>query len=452
MEQACVPALAPLKRWERLGLLLLLAGCVAFGVLVEIRSVFLTRRMGDFGCYARGAWAVRTGADLYDVTCDNDWHYNYPPLLAILMVPLADPPRGEDTAGMTPYAVSVAVWYVFSLLCLMVAVHALARALEEKSADPELRHQPHGCRRWWALRCWPILICLAPIGCTLMRGQVNTLVLALLCGLLAGLIRGANFRAGLCLAGAACIKVYPIFLLVYPLWQRNGRCLGGCLAGLFIGLVAIPVAALGPERTLAVYDKYATVLLGPALGRGSDDTRVEELLGVNATWSQAFKVVAHKTIYPDFATRPLHIAPWLHIAHLAVGAALTLLVLLVGRRAQSSATGIVFTVGSLFLLMILLCPICHLHYFTFAVPLIMALVVQRWENQTIIFPGLALTSLFSVFFIANALPQFDEFPELRDFGLAMYAGLLLMGAALWQASRGHKPAPVIEALPARLAA
>src|SRR5262245_38868041 len=109
------------------------------------------------------------------------------------MVPLADPPRGEDTAGMTPYSVSVAVWYIFSVLCLIWAVHALARALEEKSSDPELRGQPHGCRRWWALRCWPILVCLAPIGYTLMRGQVNTLVLALLCGLLAGLIRGANF-------------------------------------------------------------------------------------------------------------------------------------------------------------------------------------------------------------------------------------------------------------------
>src|SRR5262245_42141990 len=195
MEQARVPALAPLKWWERHGVIFLLAACVAFGVLVEIRSVFLTRRMGDFGCYARGAWAVRTGADLYDVTCDNDWHYNYPPLLAILMVPLADPPRGEDTAGMTPYSVSVALWYLFSVLCLIVAVHALARALEEKSPDEDLRQQPRGCRRWWALRFWPILICIAPIGATLMRGQVNTFVLALLCGLLAGLIRGANFRA-----------------------------------------------------------------------------------------------------------------------------------------------------------------------------------------------------------------------------------------------------------------
>src|SRR5262249_46274464 len=253
------------------------------------------------------------------------------------------------------------------------------------------------------------------------------------CGLIAALIRGAHFRAGLCLAGAACVKVYPIFLLVYPLWQRNWRCLGGCLAGLFIGLVVVPVVALGPARTLAVYDKYATVMLGPALGGGNDDTRVDELLGVNSTWSQSFKAVVHKTIYLDIATRPLQIAPWLNLAHLALGAALTLLVLLVGRRAQGSATGIVCTVGSLCLLMIVFCPVCHLHYFTLAVPLVMVVVAKHWENRTTVFPGLALTAVLSVFFIANALPEFDEFPELRDLGLAMYSGLLLMGVALYQA-------------------
>src|SRR5207244_3517752 len=170
-------------------------GILLFGALVEIRAAFLTRRMGDFGCYARGAWAVRTGADLYDVTCDNQWHYNYPPFLAIVLLPLADPPLGQDAAGMTPYALSVGIWYVFSVLCLVAAVHTLSRALEENSEDPTLRGQPAGCRRWWALRLWPILICLAPIGFTLMRGQVNTLILALLCGLVAGLIRRTYFRA-----------------------------------------------------------------------------------------------------------------------------------------------------------------------------------------------------------------------------------------------------------------
>src|SRR5712692_9062070 len=94
---------APLHRWERWAVGLLLFAIVAFGVLVEVRSAgFLhdaeghERRMGDLGCYLRAAWAVRTEGNPYDVVDNNLWHYNYPPLYAILMAPFADPPSGAD--------------------------------------------------------------------------------------------------------------------------------------------------------------------------------------------------------------------------------------------------------------------------------------------------------------------------------------------------------------------
>ena len=77
------------------------------GGIVEMRSAFLMRRMGDLDCFLRAGWAVRTGSDLYSVTSDNDWHYNYPPLYAILIAPLADPPRGIDNAGYLPDRKSV---------------------------------------------------------------------------------------------------------------------------------------------------------------------------------------------------------------------------------------------------------------------------------------------------------------------------------------------------------
>src|SRR5437588_13037163 len=123
-------AVARPSKWERVGLAVLFAVVVLFGCLVEYRSAFLSRRMGDLGCYLRGAWAVRVDGELYDVQDDNHWHYNYPPLLAILMAPLADPPAGADHTNMVPYAASVAIWYVFSALCLIAAVHLLASAIE----------------------------------------------------------------------------------------------------------------------------------------------------------------------------------------------------------------------------------------------------------------------------------------------------------------------------------
>src|SRR5205085_3345118 len=142
----------------------------------------------------------------YDVTDDNHWHYHYPPLFAVLLTPLADPPAGVERRGVPPFAFSAAIWYVFNLLCLGFAVHQFARVLEEGSADAAVRNQPVGCQRWWRLRLFPVFACLVPTAHTLMRGQVNLLLLALLAAAAAALYRGRSRRAGLFLSGAVCLK------------------------------------------------------------------------------------------------------------------------------------------------------------------------------------------------------------------------------------------------------
>src|SRR5262245_32930332 len=121
----------PLGRAQRWGLLLLAAFFVVFGVLVEVRSAFMQRHMTDLQVYLRAAWAVRAGQDFYAVTDDNFWHYHYPPLLAILLTPLADAPPGAERSWQVPFPVTVAVWYLLGLACLVFAVHTLAAAVEQ---------------------------------------------------------------------------------------------------------------------------------------------------------------------------------------------------------------------------------------------------------------------------------------------------------------------------------
>src|SRR5438270_6057476 len=197
------------SRWEWGLVVLFFAAWAVFGLVVEKRGAFMHRRMGDVGCYFRAGYAVRRGGDhLYNYVCDNGWHYDYPPLFGILMTPLADPPARDvslagagalgllgtpggagpllaasalaanptplepdvpPTVPYVPFAVSVALFYLFSLLCLALAVHALATALERSSRWPVVRDGPAGTRRWWALRIWPVLVCLPPIGHTLVR-------------------------------------------------------------------------------------------------------------------------------------------------------------------------------------------------------------------------------------------------------------------------------------------
>jgi hypothetical protein len=422
------------ERWALAGFFLILMG---FGWLVQMRSALLSKRMGDLNVFLRAGWAVRSGADLYAITDDNGFHYCYPPLLAILMAPLADGPAGFDRTGMLPYALSVRICYDLNLILLALAMHWLASALEGRSGPPG------GSRRWWALRLWPVIACLVPIGHTLMRGQVNLLLLALLCGTIAAVIRGHSFRAGLWLAGAICLKIIPAFLLIFPLWRRDLRFLAGCAFGLAVGLVLIPLAVLGPSRTVDCYRKLTTVLIAPGLGVGGDQSRAEELTNVTATDSQSVLAVLHNTLHPDWTKRPAKASPAVRLASYVVCGAMTLLTLLAaGRRRSDDATAVVLCWGLLTLDMLLLSPVCHLHYFSLSVLVVAGLFEAHWQRQSTLAPGPGLWVLLAFGVVANLLPHLPAMNKLRDGGLAMYAALALWLTGIvvmW--ARRRRPAP-----------
>jgi alpha-1,2-mannosyltransferase len=427
------------------------AAFLAFGAMVEIRSAYLSRRMGDLGVYLRAGWAVRSGADLYAVTDDNDWHYNYPPLFAILMAPLADPPHGVELAGAAPYAVSVAVFYALNIVLLFAGVHALASALERSSAFAAVREQPCFGLRWWLLRIVPVLACLPPIGHTLMRGQANIVLLALVCGFAAALLRGRRHLAGWFLAGAIALKIFPAYLLLYPLWRRDTRCLAGCALGLVTGLVVLPLAAMGPARTAACYRSLADGLVLPALGQGGDHVRDDELIKATRNDSQSIQCVIHKTMYFDASTRPEIVSTAARNAHRIAGVVLTLLTLAAaGWRQTNRGPAACLLAGALSFLMMALSPVCHTHYFALSLPLVMGLLAADRERRGTAMPGPMTIALLTLNVAGNALPLMPPFELLKDTGAALYAGLLLWFAACVALRRPAVPAAVeTSPLPAR---
>jgi hypothetical protein len=430
----------PLSKTEKVSLILLLIVAVAFGGLVVKRAAFMQRRMTDVDCYLRAAWAVRTGQDLYEILDPNDWHYNYPPVFAILMAPLADPPPGADRTGMLPFWISVAIWYVFSVGCLCLGVHWLAGAIERTSANAQIREQRAFCRRWWALRIVPILVCLLPIGHSLMRGQVNLLLLALLCGMAAATLRGRSVLAGGCLAGAICLKVIPAFLLLFPLWRRVGRCLAGCALGLLVGGALIPVLVFGPIRTVQYYEKYGRVLLGPALGVGQDQSRAKEMIETTANDSQSLQAALHNTLHPIRAERPAQPTSLVRWIPRLIGGLLTLLTLVAfGWQKRGSGTDVALFLGALVINMLVLSPVCHMHYFSLCVVIIMGLVSARWEKYGSGL-GIGLTIIFAFNILCYIPPNIPGWLILRDWAITLYPTLLLWTAGvvtLWKRSRAN---------------
>jgi hypothetical protein len=360
-------------------------------------------------------------------------------VFAILMVPLADPPPGVDRAGALPFWASVALWYVFSLVCLSVSVHWLASALEAHSVHPSLGKVPRGSWRWWALRLIPILGCLTPIGHTLMRGQVNLLLLALLSAMTAALLRGQSGRAGLWLAGAICLKVIPAFMLLLPLWRRDWRCLGACAVGLGLGLGVIPAAVFGVPRTVSYYQEYDQKLLRPALGKGTDQSRAKELIEMTANDSQSILAAIHNTIYPDRVQRPPHPSTTVRWAHRLLCGLMTLAVLAAaGWKRTSSPTATVLFAGVLGLTMVLVSPVCHLHYFCLSVLPVVGLVTAAWDRRGRTRLGLGLCLLLAANVAGNSLPHLPGLELLREVGLAMYPALLVWGVGcfgLWRQTR-----------------
>lgn len=419
--------LRPLGRWDKLALAVFVLVIVSFGALVELRSAFLSRRMGDVGVFLRTAWAARTGGDLYHITDDNRWHYSYPPLYAILMMPLADPPAGEDTTGYVPFAWSVAICYVFSVACLLAAVHLLASALEESAGESSFTLQTPGHQRWWALRLLPVVLCISPIGHTLMRGQVNLLILLSLCAAIALWMRRQSFGAGVWLSLAIAIKVLPAYLLAYPLWKRDRQALQGCALGLFVGLLLVPVAVFGPERAVTQYRHYGEAFFAPLLGMVDNSVRHKELLGVNGTDSMSVKNALHNWTYRDPLRRPETYHPVNRAIYVVLGLLATVTTLWRRTTAPWAAAG---QVSGLVVLMVLFAPVNHMHYLVFCVPLLMVLLAHDWAER----PGLRVSRATAIaivlFGLTAVLPVLPGMGRARDLCVPIF-GL----AALWVAGQ-----------------
>ena len=342
---------------------------------------------------------------------------------------MADNP---DRTGYLPYAVSIALWYALSVIALLLAVHWLATMLEGYFTGPLSKRPPPGCWRWWTFRVTPILVCLPSIGRTLSRGQVNLFVLLLFCGLGILASRKRNTLAGMCIATAASIKVFPAYLGIYALVRRDWRCVAGCFLGAFLCLVVVPLVALGPSRTEACYRKYFNVLLGPAITGGGDQSRAQELLNATGTDSQSFLTIIHDTMHPRQPRPPLA-APWVRPVHWILSFLITAITLWFGRRARPG-DGIynILFLGTLILAMLPISPVSHTHYFVFALPLVMALTAHAWERNQAPWLGAGYTILFVVHVAANVLsmPQNDFCMLLKALGLSFYGTMILWVAGL----------------------
>ncbi len=440
------PADRPLYGWEKASVALLGLLVVAFGGVTLLRSAYLTTRKTDFGVYARAAWAVRTGGDPYRTADDNDWHYVYPPPFVLLFLPLADPPAGADRAGYLPYPLGVVIWYAVGLLLLGYALHTFA-AVCLPTAIP-------WSRRWWYARLLPFDLCVAALGFTLARGQANILLVAILAAAFAAAIRATPIRSGAWFAAAACLKVFPALLVLFPMVRREWRAAIGYVGGAAVLLLVLPALMWGPKGAVEQNVRFLQLVVAPGLFdagelSAEDKLLAKELHNMTAKDSQSFVATLHYWRYPDVATRPdvpdADTRRW----HWLLSGLTILVTVAAGerlrRRRPTPSDWLVF-LGCLIAVMLLVVPVSHFHYYAIVTPFVAGLVCRSLANDPRrAIPDPRTLAVLIAWALATSVPLLDfKFCEtLRTSGVAPVATLALwaFGIIVLLNRPSQQPAP-----------
>lgn len=176
--------------------------------------------MADFRVYYDAALLLRNGQPLYQGI--EGMVYLYPPLLAQLLMPLV--------AFLTLEQVW-AVWFAFNVLLLVGMVALLSR--ETRQA------------RW----LWVMTPLFLPITEALANGQVTVILLTLMAGAWLAVKRERGVLAGILLALAAWLKVYPALLIIYFIWKRDWQVVrGAVIGGIAFGLLQVAIS--GPQALI----------------------------------------------------------------------------------------------------------------------------------------------------------------------------------------------------------
>lgn len=158
-------------------------------------------------------------------TMSPEWGmFNYLPFVVVVLAPFA----------LLPMPVACGVFVAISIAALYASVRAALKRLAPDS--PKER----GIVGFFSL----LLIAPFLIN-SLLLGQWESLILALLLSAWMLFESKRPFAAGLCIAAATLIKAFPGLLLVYLVFKRSYRGLAGALLGLVVGVAVLPSLVFG---------------------------------------------------------------------------------------------------------------------------------------------------------------------------------------------------------------
>ena len=202
----------------------------------------------------------------------------YPPFFAMVYAPLVP----------LPLPLGAAIWFLFSLVMMVLATRAGANMVMRFSGISSMPHQT----ALWAV---PLALMAVVTITNLETSQVNIFIFSLVLLGLDQFSRNRDMQAGLLLGAATAIKITPGLFIAYFFYKKSWRTVFWAVGGVLICWGIILPLALTPSRFIPVLESW----LGIFLSFVTEGTMAEGIQGFRHT-NQSLSAV----IYRFFTNTP----------------------------------------------------------------------------------------------------------------------------------------------------
>lgn len=201
--------------------------------------------------------------------CDSFWNGNN---IYLTPTQLAAQPQGNDPGmflhpnmpfvvillspfALLPMSVGGLLFTIFKVIAILLGVLATAAVVSDTNKKvPD-----------WVLGVAAAFSVLFLIG-DIQHANTNGFVFAFIAAHLWFYRRGRDYTAGVMLAMAICIKMTPALFVLYWLYQRNWKLLGGCAAAGIIFVALIPSIFVGPAHNYELTRTWLDNLIFKGVG------------------------------------------------------------------------------------------------------------------------------------------------------------------------------------------
>lgn len=291
----------------------------------------------DYTVYRAAGQAVLDGGNIYTVQNEHGWNYVYPPPFALLLVPLA----------RLSLAVGSGLWYVLEIVAIglssLMSVSLLGKAVREV-------HKP-------ALYALPLLYLSTLLVSGIQRCQASEFIVFLVVACAFFHVRGRPLLAGMSLAAAAVIKVFPLALLAYFVIRRQWRVVFASVAGLLLMLFVLPSLFWGWHQNTLYLNDWLDTVARPALMSNAERASATPL------YAQLMNTYKSRNQSLEALFLSVHVAPALiKYGVAAVGLVMLGVMVAAARRVRSRYDELAL-LSAFVIWQLLIPPISETHYF-----------------------------------------------------------------------------------------